>query len=293
MKGLCFALSILVFIVAQAYAADPVYLDFTAVREIDVTQAPCARSKPFSDAEVLSQISPIGQDEELVDAEINGVHFSHEKPALIELFKKLTTADRAEFQHRAFALKCAKVLCAVQKIFGPQVGPRMLFMLAEFGFNSSPMAFPRDVADRPTQMLKLRELDDVLLSLSDLPKGMMLKHGSNQVLIRAKAAGVADATIELFNGWSEYNSPTRRHVLMHELGHVFGENGVHSSPEWRDIEATGYVSYYAKTAFYEDFAETFAAYRYRPALLLEMSKEKYAFMRDRVFSGIEYTQPEQ
>lgn len=49
------------------------------------------------------------------------------------------------------------------------------------------------------------------------------------------------------------------------------------------------ISEYAGTDPEEDFAETFSAYRITPEKLRKVSPERYAFMRDRIFKGVEYT----
>lgn len=56
-------------------------------------------------------------------------------------------------------------------------------------------------------------------------------------------------------------------------------------------DGTGFVSPYARTNIYEDFAETYMNYVRDPQRLLFCSPEKYEFMRNEIFSGNEYTSP--
>ncbi len=82
-------------------------------------------------------------------------------------------------------------------------------------------------------------------------------------------------------------------TVAHEIGH-----NVHANlpPEvqatWEQIStASGldeFVSDYARTDVYEDFAETYAVYQHDPELLREVSPTKYNFMRDWVYHGREY-----
>jgi len=54
------------------------------------------------------------------------------------------------------------------------------------------------------------------------------------------------------------------------------------------IDGLGFVSEYAKTNQFEDFAESYMTYIRDPETLLFASPEKYQFMRDEVFFGREY-----
>lgn len=91
-------------------------------------------------------------------------------------------------------------------------------------------------------------------------------------------------------------------VLFHEIGHnahaVLMDHNPEAASEWAELhESTletnaldgfGFVSEYAKTDVYEDFAESYSQYIANPALLEFMSPEKYAFMKTQVYDGREY-----
>ena len=90
-------------------------------------------------------------------------------------------------------------------------------------------------------------------------------------------------------------------VLCHEIGHnAHGNLSMEDQIEWADIHAKseyiysetgfGFVSNYAHTDLFEDFAETYSVYMTNPDLLKFVSPEKYEFMQERVFGGIEYGQ---
>lgn len=82
-------------------------------------------------------------------------------------------------------------------------------------------------------------------------------------------------------------------TIAHEVGHNVHAN---LSPEaqaaWEQLStASGpdeYVSDYARTDVYEDFAESYATYQHDSELLREVSSAKYDFMCDEVYHGREY-----
>jgi hypothetical protein len=91
-------------------------------------------------------------------------------------------------------------------------------------------------------------------------------------------------------------------TVTHEVGHNVHENLMAERPEvaerWAQLHAqsieayrvdgSGFVSEYARTNVYEDFAESYAAYVRDPERLQFASPEKYAFMEREVFAGREY-----
>ncbi len=97
---------------------------------------------------------------------------------------------------------------------------------------------------------------------------------------------------------------TELSVLTHEIGHNAYDVLIANNPElaaswaelyqdsWNTYEATGlgFVSNYAQTNVFEDFAESYAMYVTCPELLKFMNPDKYEFMRDNVFDGREYAQ---
>lgn len=89
-------------------------------------------------------------------------------------------------------------------------------------------------------------------------------------------------------------------VLTHEVGHNEYANlerlDSAAAAKWEKLytesiennDGFGFVSDYAMTDHYEDFAESYATYIRDPELLKVMSPEKYAFMKYNVFDGHEY-----
>ncbi|HYS76001.1 MAG TPA: hypothetical protein VEM38_07915 [Burkholderiales bacterium] len=79
------------------------------------------------------------------------------------------------------------------------------------------------------------------------------------------------------------------HMLHHEIGHFvfYFVIGSRVKKHWvtEIFPGSGCVSRYAAVNAQEDFAESYAYYVRRPQLLEREHPEKFAFMRDCVFSG--------
>lgn len=96
-------------------------------------------------------------------------------------------------------------------------------------------------------------------------------------------------------------------TITHEVGHNVHENIMAQKPEiaerWSQLheqswqkfaqDGTGFVSDYARTNVYDDFAETYMTYVRDPEKLSFYSPEKYEFMRTEVFPGTTYSSPTQ
>ncbi|MGB7413740.1 MAG: putative zinc-binding metallopeptidase [Thermosynechococcaceae cyanobacterium] len=91
-------------------------------------------------------------------------------------------------------------------------------------------------------------------------------------------------------------------TIIHEVGHNVQSNFAEDNPEFDEAwarlhveswqtymnEGIGFVSNYATTDMYEDFAESYKTYVRDPELLEFHSPEKYEFLRNNVFSAREY-----
>lgn len=96
-------------------------------------------------------------------------------------------------------------------------------------------------------------------------------------------------------------SSSELEVLCHEIGHnAYNNLSLAAQLQWADLHTEsielyeqtglGFVSSYAHTNLFEDFAETYAIYMTNPDLLQFVSPEKYEFMQEQVFGGVEYGQ---
>jgi len=91
-------------------------------------------------------------------------------------------------------------------------------------------------------------------------------------------------------------------TVIHEVGHNAYAEIIETNPileaQWEGLNAgsylqflvdgTGFVSDYARTNQYEDFAESYMTYIGDPEKLQMLSPDKYEFMYDHVFAGREY-----
>lgn len=91
-------------------------------------------------------------------------------------------------------------------------------------------------------------------------------------------------------------------TMVHEIGHNAYAGIVENNPElaaqwealntesWQKyaLDGTGFVSSYAMTSKYEDFAESYKTYIRDPERLQVFNEDKYVFMNNYVFSGREY-----
>jgi hypothetical protein len=243
-------------------------------------------------------------------ADVFGIQLVDESPYLIKLLESLLTKQAwLDEPQKTFQSRCTQVICAAQEIFGEKVGVQLLFMLGRFGFNGSHLKV------RNADLWKSEELDTALLTLSDLPKQLISPNplAYNHPLNHFKRGNdptqpdpgqpAANAIIFVFNDWSLESAANQRYILFHELGHNADDGLVFSdSPSW--FHAAGWkdsdlswdlihperaVSKYAETNPLEDFAESFAAYRYNSSTLKKASPDVYQFMKKNVFHGIEYT----
>jgi hypothetical protein len=82
--------------------------------------------------------------------------------------------------------------------------------------------------------------------------------------------------------------------VTHEVGHNVHYNlridNLEVASQWTELhqQDAGFVSDYARTNEYEDFAESYRVYVRQPELLQLYSPVKYEFMRLEVFAGQEY-----
>ena len=206
---------------------------------------------------------------------------------------------------------CVSAVCVAEAIFGSPQGLQMLYLKTRFDLNSSPYSF--DDSDPFTES----ELWDIISALELLP-GKLLPFTLNQKLTHysrstSRGSVLANATMGFYDRWSRKANSHRQYVAFHEFAHKYADNfvdnlaqidawlkvsGWEPNPENRALfqRLTDHddelISGYAKTNPSEDFAETVSAFRLNPLELREKSPERYAFVRDFVFDGIEFTHTE-
>ena len=312
---------------AIAAAAVP-ELEWWSASPQQIRDSPCRLKRPLNDIEIqkgiqdlLVQSGPEGAQK--VSKNVFGIQIQNENAYSVALLEKLLRY-RAPFaadgeidskNQKAFRSACTTVLCAVQdpKIFGPKLGPRLLYMLGRYGFNGSPYStFNSD-------QFKVSEIDDVLVGLNDFPPAVLPVESNKQLTHFKRGYSMADddssvianAFIFVFDKWDHLDSSQRQSTLVHEGGHYIASRyGLDNSETW--LKFSGWtkrtsiqqgsevvefklgspnstVSKYGQTNPAEDFAESVAAYRYHPTLLQMRNPEKYQFLKETVFDGLEYT----
>lgn len=259
--------------------------------------SPCKSMSAPSLSSVETYLANIA-DQTVSRSHKGGVEFRDESKNLLKAFDDLVANVDVQEQFQINP-DCDKVGCAVEKIWGAELGKKILYMKIKHGFNGSEMAFD-DVS-----RFNINEINQVLIGLEDLPQHLHLMGRKNNQRLLPTAPGstfpggkpaVADSTIKLYDSWRKgSNGYFKQYTLYHELGHVMGFRGgissLHSSVNWTTLSMMPgcEVSQYGQSNYIEDFAESFAAYRYAGQTLKQACAAKYEFMKQQVFGQIEYT----
>lgn len=310
-----------------------------AVSEKDVATAFCKNQSSLSSGEILQYLELKNQSEagdlSPQNAVIHGVTFENESPWFLDLFSKLTTrlgfygdpSPRLQVDlQQEFSINpsCNQVFCAVEKIWGIEVGLKLLYLLARYHYNSS------DLAYLFSRTLDSNELNDVILGVKDMPLSIFIPgitpkplYGAGEALESMWGRGAhSNAVIMLFSGWTHLPHLLRQMAIFHELAHTLSHlesPTLDFTPEWlslgkwtsiespaiddsrrrglspaskywkTSLDSSQWVSLYSTTNPSEDFAETVVAYRYAPSRLKGIAPAKYHYIRDRVFKGLEFT----
>lgn len=287
---------------------------FYGVSESDVLKAHCIRSLPFTENEMKDWLDTQAQrgaqrGSTERHANIHGIELVDESPYLIQLLDALLTNEKwSNLPQKTYSSSCKTVYCATTELFGPKTGLQLLYMLGRFGFNGSHLRI------KNADAWESDELDSVLLTLSDLPKHLIpvsptsynhqLAHFKrSESGIPEKGQPLGNAMIFLFDGWSRQSPANQRYTVFHELGHDMGATlklsesaSWYHTAGWKELEFEWKLSHpeksisiYAQTNPYEDFAESFAAYRYNPETLKALNPGVYRFFKNKVFHQLQYT----
>jgi hypothetical protein len=279
--------------------------------DADVLKSRCSRRIPFTQKEMSDWLESLAKrDEKSVSRKVAGIKLVDESPYLADLLDTLLTHDK-EFNEpqKTYSSQCTKVDCVAKELFGERTGLQLLFMLSRFGYNGSHLRVAN--ADPWTS----EELDSVLLTLSDLPQELIstaplaynhqLVHFNREKeaeIPKAKRA-FANERIYVYGLWNQQSPAIRRYTLFHEIGHNAGTRlKLDSSAPW--YQAAGWlksgnswnrpnhdlvISKYAENDPGEDFAESFAAYRYNPERLKQVNPAVYQLLKSQVYTKSEYT----
>lgn len=293
-------------------------LEWFGALDNQIEKAPCKVKSPPTEAEMLKFISSKTKSAPTFSS-VYGVNFKNESPELIAAFKAFTTAkdsyglyelipnQKQIAKEYKIGAECDKVLCAMEKIWGREYSVKLLYMKLKHNFNSSELAFEN--ADRFSNS----EFNDVLVGLEDLPPSLIPLGAGNQPLTHFKRGytlkqysntTLANAVVMIFDPWDKKSNLTRQYTLFHEMSHNVSSKlrDMDESPEWLNMSgwvkkgddwssspSACQVSQYGTTNPWEDFAETLSAFRYNGVQLRNKCPQKFDFVKNKVFKGIDYT----
>lgn|GEM_PF-2380013 len=301
-------------------------LAWWAANEKNMQNAVCREKLPVTTAEIENYYRrlPLGPGFEGGTQEIYGIELIDERPRLVWALMKLLSPAQGNSKEAAINFQdkfrinpsCTKALCAAQKIFGKDVGPQMLFLMERFDVNTSPYSFVN------ADTFNASEIADVVRTF-ELVREEQVPFGMNKQLIKFKRGYtrasyrqgdgevLANASIELFDGWSRQSSLMRQYTLYHEFAHNYSDNQLNDydrSATWlalgnwkegkdgeylvekkKAMQGHPFVSRYGEGNPFEDFAESVSAYRFNPSLLKQHSIDKYNLIKLYVFDGLEFT----
>lgn len=283
----------------------------------NVKNRSCKKSLPTPE-EVSAEVDRLAAKGAKVSDKVNGVNFSEESPEMVQAFLELTSeidfygkqVNPKNIQ-KEFSInpECSKAKCAIEKIFGKELGDKMLYMKLKYGFNTSERSF------KDSSRLKIDEMNSLISAVEAFPSSRfpldknqrLTMYSRGRTLSTHDDSTYAYAAIAFYDLWSNQAPEKREYIAFHELAHnIGGELKLDSNPAW--LKLSGWVekdgkwtasnkdaipSRYGATNPDEDFAETVSAYRYNPQLLKEISPDKYRFMKEVVFDGLEYLETSQ
>lgn len=229
---------------------------------------------------------------------------------------------KEKFPQVRLSSKCETTDCVLtdSAVFPNKDGRRLLYFYFRYGLKASHYTLPYG------QPWKESELDEIERALHDFPDVLFPIHPARP-LVRFKegytlklphqetdSASVlfADESLFFFDPWIAAAAEEKHTTVVHELAHVLDRRTQDHwnwsfSDVWKGLgdwnrqpdgtlknplDSKKFVSTYAMTNEAEDFAESVVAYRFKSATLKSNQPEKYAFIRDAVFQGLEFTSPD-
>lgn len=302
---------------------------FDAVSADDVKNAPCTNEAPTI-GDVEKWINEEAKKSKSTKGEIEGLKLEDSRD-LIKAFQALVRpksiqhdylldkdviVPRINVKEKYNIQNCDKVLCAVKKIFGNEVGPKLLYMKMKFGHNGSNIAFIN------SQNYTTKTIDPILSALQSLPQELFPIDDGKQLTLftkgkKPKVYGsddltLANAVINIFDGWHNLPREEQTYTIAHEISHEIASaqeldesqkwlsfskwektevqsSSGESETVWTAKEKDNIISRYGENNPGEDFAESVSAYRYSADKFKKVSPEKYEYIKNNVFFGREFT----
>lgn len=290
-------------------------IDWNAASDADIKKAFCTQKVAPTTPEMTKWMKDHDSASN-ISRKINGIAFENESLENLEAFRHLTTyvdilgnVDPAK--NKNITSTCKNVECAVTQVFGKDTGVQLLYLQRRYGMNASHIIKEKTVASA----WKKTELDDVMLSLSDFPDGVLPFQESRALIHAPRGQGsgntLANAIVTVYDLWNTQTPEQRRATLTHELGHaISGVTETAKDSAWGKLSGWttksavvsgskvtvptaanpgAIVSEYGLTNEEEDLAEAVVAYRYNPQLLKKASPNKYNMLKAVIFDNVEYT----
>lgn len=284
-----------------------------AARESDVVNAPCRQLVVPSEAEMKTQIAEVLQEAAAPESrDLFGLQLSDD-PRLLDaltsfLERQPNIFDPDQKLQPQFQSSCTSVQCVLgdEKIFPNRTSTYLLYLYFIYGISASHWILPYG------EPWTKGQLDDLIRGLNDFPAHVfplrpvkaLVRFQSGYTLGKPDRRLFGNAMIYLFDPWVQASTPVRHMTLFHEIAHALAQRWRwDESEEWYGLsgwpkdfdtkpitlDPTKFVSEYAAESPAEDFAETVVAYRYRPELLKSRNSQKYAFAKEEIFEGLEYS----
>ena len=306
----------LIFI--QPFIVDTVWAD---VHEFNDEALTMAKVKECSVKETpesyLIKKYPVDKDSEV---DFMGIKLKKVRPGLVNLLSEMFTIDM--FTHKTnVTIDIAKIkdiktcqdeICIASSVFGRGNGAYYLYFLDKYNLNLSPYSYRGSVDDDQTYF-STQELKAIEKALSILPRSVFSNYSFNKHFKRIRQDRgnvIANSGVNFFEIFQSLPLHEKIETVIHEIGHNMASElsyeGVDESDFWLKLsdwkvlnkdfqnatpgeKRKNFISWYARANPWEDFAENFTAYILNPTLLQKVSNEKYNFMKEKIFAGVEYT----
>jgi len=290
-------------------------IDFLGADTKDIRRSVCRNTEKITSEEIEAYFKNKYPGVE-GKSEFLNFKLINENPQMVEYLKRLTVIPTdtssvcyvcKDFKNQKIykiPATCTDVICSAKAAFGKDQGLRMLYLMDRYGINTSSDIFKR------SSRWKVKELDEIIKAFGDFPSFMAPLETNKKFThfyrkkrpSREDLSHIGDATIQFYDGYDRMSPEGKHYAILHEWGHGIATGfEIDKNKKWLDLsgwedrngvwKATrphSCVSQYAATKPSEDFAESVATYRYNPNLLKTLNPEKYNFMKEVVFQGIEY-----
>jgi hypothetical protein len=267
--------------------------------EAEINSASCKKRFPLTDSEISNWLKKkTASSKPIPSTLLAGYSFINESAYLLEIFKllqekppQLDWNGNLNYNLPAVQSSCNKVLCALGEIYGSHEALRMIYILGEYGYNTSP------IQRSNARALTFKELSVLTTVLSDMPTFLRKKNPVRPLTVTNDSGPSGNATIQLFRQWSLVSPLEQNYVVYHELSHNLAEYAFHKADEstvWTRIASIpqavspqNCLSEYACSSPVEYFAEGFVSYRYSPLRLRNFNPKMYSYFKN-LYQNVEY-----